>query len=165
AKSHDFGGVAAQRQPLLRRAWGQAADQAGDLAGADIERSDQHRAVARERFHLRSEAELEGGHAFPSLFFGLSLDASMPAFAAASVGRTVTRSASLRSIATMSRVIRFFSRSSATSRSSAGATSDSGKRTSMPFFRRRFQRRSPTNTDACTKSRIVGWRSSRARNS
>ena len=81
---------------------------------------DDRRAPRRHRLHLRREAVLEGAHAAPPFFFGfLSLSASARACAAASDSRTVTRSGSRRSIATMSRVSSFFSRSSATSVSSA----------------------------------------------
>ena len=52
--------------------------------------------------------------------------------------------------------VSFLSRSSATSWSSARSTSASGSRTSMPFFSRRFQRRSATSIEARTLARMSG---------
>ena len=81
-KPDDVDGVGAQAQHVLRRARPEAPDQARDLAGPDVERGDEHRAVGQQRLHLRGEAELEGAHALPPFFFGLSLAASMRACAA-----------------------------------------------------------------------------------
>ena len=60
----------------------QPRDQAGDLAGADVERGDQRRAPRRQRLHLRRQAVLEGVHALPPFFGFLSLSASSRACAA-----------------------------------------------------------------------------------
>ncbi len=156
AEADDVDRMGAPAQHVLRRPRLEAPDQAGDLAGADIERGDQHRtasAISGFIFGVRPNWRALMRAPF---FFGLRPWPRRRACAAASESRTVTRSGSRRSMATISRVIRFFSLSSATSRSSARAMSVSGSRTSMPLFSRRFQRRSPTRTAARTKARSAG---------
>src|ERR1700738_655927 len=147
-KSEHINGVGAVAQDIIGLARPEPGDKASDLAGADIEGSHKSRAFLRQRPHLRSEAGLEGAHALPAFFFVLSFSPSIRACAAASESRTVTRSGSLKSIRTRSRVIRFFSASRATNLSSAAPAATSGNSTSIPFFSRRFQRRSPTRIDA-----------------
>ena len=73
AKADDVDRMGAQAQHVLGRPRLEAPDQAGDLAGADIERGDEHRTVGRQRLHLRREAELEGAHALPPFFLRLVL--------------------------------------------------------------------------------------------
>src|SRR5262249_37566967 len=157
--------VAAPAQHFLRRARGEPTDQAGDLAGADVERAHDRRPLRRHRLHLGGEAVLEGAHALPPLRLAvLSLSASSRACAASSERWTLTRSGKRRSIAVMSRLIRCLSRSNSARVSSARGTSASGRRTSRPFLSLRFQRRSATSTDARTWSRIDGCASRSARN-
>src|SRR5258705_84686 len=108
-----------KRRPSMPLGWRmrrQAGDQAGDLAGADIERGDQRAALGRYRLHLGGEAVVEGVHALPPFGFGfLALSASSRAWAAASDRRSVTRSGKRRSMETISRERIFLSRSSPTS--------------------------------------------------
>ncbi len=96
--------MGASPQHVLRRDRLEPCDHAHGLAGADIERCDQGRALRRDRLHLGGDAELERVHASPPLrFCVLALIASARAAAAASDRRTATRSALRRSIAAMSR--------------------------------------------------------------
>src|SRR5262249_25906449 len=157
ADAEDLDGVRAPAQRLLRHARLQPSDQAGDLAGADVEHGNERRALERQRLHLGGNAMTERVHALPPLPFGfLILSASSRACAAVSDRRTVTRSWRRRSTAVMSRVRSFLSRSSAASASSACGTSASGNRMSMPFWSLRFQRRSPTRIAARTFGRNAG---------
>src|SRR5439155_5228150 len=104
ADTEHLDAVAASAQRFLRTARFQPCNQAGDLAGANIERADDRRAPRRDRLHLRGEAVLERAHASPPLRF-CGLRASSRACAAASDRRTVTRSGRRRSIARMSRLM------------------------------------------------------------
>ena len=65
AEADDLDGMAPPAQHLLRRLRLEPRDQAGDLAGADVERRDQRRALGRQRLGLGGEAELEDAHARP----------------------------------------------------------------------------------------------------
>src|SRR3984885_2532882 len=158
AEADDLDAVAAAGQDLLRRARAQPRNHADDLARTDVERGNDRAPPRRDRFHFRGQAVAEGVHASPAFFFllVLALLISSRAAAAASDSRTVTRSGRRISIIVMSRDKSFLSRSSATSRSSAPPTLDSGSFTSMPLFRRRFQRRSATMIEARSTARMSG---------
>ena len=110
AEAEHLDRMTASAQRFTLRVGTQLRDQAGDLAGADVERHDQRGAPRRDRFHLRGEAVIERAHAAPPLrAFARSLMALSRACAAASESRTVTRSGSRRSIAATSRVMSFLS--------------------------------------------------------
>src|SRR5581483_6971805 len=105
-EAEDLDAMAATPQHLLWRLRLEARDQAGDLAGADVERGDHGLAARRDGLHLRGHAEGNDGHASPPLrftFFSFSLIAASRACAASSESRTVTRSRSRRSTAVISR--------------------------------------------------------------
>src|SRR5487761_2336583 len=153
-KSENAHAVRAPPQHVLRRLRLEPGDQAGDLAGADIEAGHHRGAPRRNRLHLGCDAEAQHGHAslpfFFVLFFSAALSAASRAAAAASDCRTVTRSDSRRSTATMSRDSSFFSRSRSTSVVNACSGWRSGNSTSTPSLSFRFQRRSATSTEAST---------------
>src|SRR5262249_5446213 len=157
-EADNFDGVRAAAQNILRRMRPELPDQAHDFAGANVESGDDRRAATRQRFRLWREPELEDdAHALsPFLAAGFFLSSSERACAAAGESRTVTRSATRRSIATTSRDVSLNSRSRSASLASAREGSTSGRRTSWPLRSRRFQRRSPTRTDARTWLRISG---------
>src|SRR3954463_16171928 len=95
-------GTTAQR--VVRRRRLQPRDHAGDLAGADIERRHQRRALVVDGARLRGLVAIEAGHASPAFFLGfLSLKIFSGALAASSDNCTVSRSGSRMSTATMSR--------------------------------------------------------------
>src|SRR3954464_4302455 len=91
AVADQFHGMAAAAQRVVRRAWFQPRDHAGDLAGADVERGHQRGALLRHRTRLRRLFALEAAHALPAFFF-LSLNSSSRALAASSDNRPVRRS-------------------------------------------------------------------------
>ena len=125
AKAKRLHAVAAPAQHVLRRLRLEPCDQADDLAGADIERGDDRRALRRNRLHLRGQAEAQHGHASPPLpdflswLSPASLSACSRAAAAPSDWRTVTRSGSRKSTVVMSRDSSFLLRSRSTSVRSA----------------------------------------------
>ena len=103
AIADQFDRMAAAAQGFVRRARLQPRDHAGDLAGADVERSHQRGALLRHRTRLRRLLGIEAGHASPTFFFGsFFLSASSRDFAASSDSCTTSRSGRRRSIATMS---------------------------------------------------------------
>src|SRR6266853_3646454 len=157
AVANEFDGMAASAQGVVRRARLQPRDHAGDLAGADIERSHQRGALLRHRARLRGLIAIEAGHASPAFFLVfLSLNSSSRALPASSDNCTVSRSGRRMSTATMSREKNRSSLSSLLSVASALPTSFSGKRISRPSFRRRFQRRSPTKIAAFVAALTCG---------
>ena len=68
AVADQFDRMAAAAQGLVRRARLQPRDHAGDLAGADIERSHQRGALLRHRARLRRLVAIKAGHASPAFF-------------------------------------------------------------------------------------------------
>src|SRR6266849_8569360 len=115
AETDDLDGVAASAQHVLGRLRLEPGDQAGDLAGTDVKRGDERGAPRRQRLHFRGQAVIERAHALPPFgFCSFFLAASSRAWTAPSDRRTVMRSASLRSMAAMSRPDNLLSRSSAT---------------------------------------------------
>src|SRR6516162_11962047 len=162
AETDHLNGMAAAGQNLLRATGTKPADQANDFARADVERRNHDAAARRDRPHLRGHAMTELVHASPPFFFfALALSASSRACVTTSDKRTVTRSGRRRSILVMSRDSSFLSWSNLSRRSSAAGRSFSGRRTSMPFVSRKFQRRSATSTEALSAERISGKRSKR----
>ena len=109
--------VAATPQHVLRRLRFQPADQAGDLAGADVERRDERACAAAPPASSSASGRDRVGSCVAALGFSVAffLAASSRAWAAASDSRTVTRSGSRRSIAATSRLDSLLSRSSAAS--------------------------------------------------
>src|SRR5207245_5753026 len=145
-------GAAAQR--VVRRRRLQPRDHAGDLAGADIERRHQRRALVVDGTRLWGLVAIEAGHASPAFFLVfLSLNSSSRALAASSDNCTVSRSGRRMSTATMSRENSRSSLSSLLNTASALPTSFSGRRMSRPSFSRRFQRSSPTGIAALVTMR------------
>src|SRR5579864_2101128 len=165
AITDQLSGMTAAAKGAVRRAWPQARDHAGDFAGADVERSDQRRAL-RHRSRLRRLFAIESAHASPTFFFGsFFLSASSRALAASSDNCTTSRSGSRKSTATMSLEKRWSSLSSALKVASASPTSFSGRRISMPSLSLRYQRRSPTKIAAFVTELTCGYRDNRARKS
>src|SRR5689334_18103173 len=103
AVADQFHRVGAAAQRLVRRRRLQPRDHAGDLAGADVETSDQTGALVRHLAGLRRLGAIKTGHAAsPAFFFFLSLNCSSRAFAASSDSWTIRRSGRRMSTATMS---------------------------------------------------------------
>ena len=69
AIAHQLDGVAAPAQRIARRTRFQPRDHACDLAGPDVERSDQRGAPARYRARLGCQVSVEDGHAASPGFF------------------------------------------------------------------------------------------------
>src|SRR5262249_54116734 len=103
AVADQLNGMAAAAQRIVRRAWLQPRDHAGDLAGADVERSRQRAALVRHRLCLRRMEAINPGHAASPGFFFCFLNSSSRAFAALSDNCTVSRSGRRMSTAMMSR--------------------------------------------------------------
>src|SRR5689334_15316817 len=57
--------VTSAAQNILRRLRLKPGDEANDLAGPNVETCDHGRTLGRNRLHLRSETEVEHGHASP----------------------------------------------------------------------------------------------------
>ena len=150
AEAEHLDRMAAAAQRFVLRVRLQPRDQAGDLAGADVERGDERRAPRRQRLHSGRQAVRERAHASPPLALRRrSFMARSRACAAASESRTMTRSGQPQidrgDVARQNAACRGRARRARRARRSA---SSSGKRTSMPFLSRRFQRRSAIRTGA-----------------
>src|SRR6476659_3532632 len=125
--------MAAAAQGVTRRARLQPCDHAGNLAGADIERSHQRGALLRHRARLRRLIAIKAGHASPAFFFGfLSLNNSSRALAASSDSCSVSPSGRRMSTATISRENSLSSLASLLNAASALPSSFSGKNPSRP---------------------------------
>src|SRR5690606_5061725 len=140
-------------------------DEADDLAGADVEHRQEGALARREGLEARRQAVAQGAHMSASLALatGFFFAASARAAAASAPRRITTRSDWRMSMTRMSRSRMRSLSSSSASRATAAVGFDSGRRTSRPLSRMRFQRRPAMSEPALTRSRSEPAASSSSR--